>query len=176
MDPQQRLLLEASWEVVERAGIDPASLRGTPAGCVRGRVVPGLRHQPRQRPGGRGGVLPHGQRDGGGVGTGGVHARTGRPRHHGRHGLLLVAGRPPPGGAVAAQRRVHPGAGGRRDRHGDAGRVHRVLPPARPGRRRPLQAVLGRRRRHRLGRGRRPAPAGAAVRTRGPTATGCSPS
>jgi acyl transferase domain-containing protein len=28
MDPQQRLLLEASWEVLERAGIDPTSLHG----------------------------------------------------------------------------------------------------------------------------------------------------
>ncbi|MBN0049419.1 hypothetical protein JS756_36360, partial [Streptomyces actuosus] len=27
MDPQQRVLLETSWEVFERAGIDPASLR-----------------------------------------------------------------------------------------------------------------------------------------------------
>nr|WP_035304435.1 type I polyketide synthase [Actinokineospora inagensis] len=36
MDPQQRLLLEASWEVFERAGIDPLSLRGTNAGVFVG--------------------------------------------------------------------------------------------------------------------------------------------
>ncbi|MDX8029263.1 SDR family NAD(P)-dependent oxidoreductase [Lentzea sp. BCCO 10_0856] len=36
MDPQQRLLLEVSWEVVERAGIDPSSLRGTETGVFTG--------------------------------------------------------------------------------------------------------------------------------------------
>ncbi|MEN3614749.1 type I polyketide synthase [Plantactinospora sp. ZYX-F-223] len=35
-DPQQRLLLEASWEVVERAGIDPTTLRGTDTGVFTG--------------------------------------------------------------------------------------------------------------------------------------------
>ncbi|MET7339657.1 beta-ketoacyl synthase N-terminal-like domain-containing protein, partial [Nonomuraea sp. NPDC005650] len=36
IDPQQRLLLETSWEVLERAGIDPGTLRGTPTGVFIG--------------------------------------------------------------------------------------------------------------------------------------------
>ncbi|WP_449343870.1 type I polyketide synthase [Streptomyces wedmorensis] len=57
MDPQQRLMLETSWEALERAGIDPATLRGKPVGVFSGIAFHDYGTDPQDAPDGLEGFL-----------------------------------------------------------------------------------------------------------------------
>ncbi|MFE0178054.1 SDR family NAD(P)-dependent oxidoreductase, partial [Streptomyces sp. NPDC059002] len=70
MDPQQRLLLETSWEAVERAGIDPHSLRGSSTGVFAGVMYDDYGSRLHTTPEGFEGYLNNGSR--GSVATGRV--------------------------------------------------------------------------------------------------------
>ena len=141
-------------------------------GLPAGQPDRGLRRRRQQRlldPGAprrdqRGGLPRHrhlGQRP---VRTRRVHVRSRGADADGGHGVLVVAGRVAPGRPGPAARRVLAGAGERRRGDGHPVRVHRAQPAARTRARRPVQAVLRRRRRHGVGRGRRCAAARTGLR------------
>ncbi len=118
------------------------------------------------------GLPPHGHDPERPVGPAGLPVRAGGPGGHGRHGVLVVAGGDAPGLAGAAVRRLRHGPGRRRVGHGQPLPLRRLRPPAGPGARRPLQGVLGGRRRRRLLGRRRHARDGAALRRPAPRPSG----
>lgn len=124
MDPQQRLLLEVSWEALERAGIDPITLRGSQTGVFAGVFHGSYGGQGRvpgdlERYGLRGSTLS--------VASGRVAYVLGlQGGGVGGYRVFVVVGGTAFGGAVTAPRRMRPGAGRWGHRDGHPGDVHRV--------------------------------------------------
>ena len=102
MDPQQRLLLEVAWEVLERAGIDPVSLRGSATGVFAGAAYSRYSDSLADGPAGRKGYVLTGDRDQRDLRPGVVRAGPGGPGGDGGHGVLVLAGRAAPGVRGAA--------------------------------------------------------------------------
>ena len=172
MDPQQRLLLELCWETVERAGIEPASLRGSATGVYAGVMY--YDTEPREL------SLPEGVAAYRGLGSA-ASVLSGRVSYvFGLEGPAVTVDTACSSSLVtlhmacAALRagRMLVGAGGWSDGNAEPSWVHRVQPPAKSRRRRALQAVCRQRGWHGLGRGSSDAAARATLRRRAPGSSG----
>ena len=107
MDPQQRLLVEVAWEALEHAGQAPDRLAGTRTGVFLGLSSNDYVAVAARRAAGRSRRLqPHGEcRELRGRADL-VPARPAGPESDGRHGVLLVARRGPPGLSELASGRM----------------------------------------------------------------------
>ena len=179
MDPQQRLLLEVvlGGPRAGRASTRP-SLRGSRTGVFAGGYATRLR--PRRllgrRPDELEGHLLTGNATSVLSGRVVLHPRPGGPGGHRRHRLLLLAGRAAPGLPGAARRGVLAGPGRRRDGDGHPGRASIEFMPASAAW--PPTAAARRSRAGADGMGWPRASAcwwSSGCRTRGATATRCSP-